>query len=183
MNRRDFLRVATASALPCAWPVATLAQLRAPDVEYEPSPPAVVDAMLDLARVGAADTLIDLGSGDGRLPIAAARRGARGIGVDIDPQRIREAEANARQAGVSGRVRFVLGDLYEADLSQATVVTLFLWPDINLKLRPRLQRLAPGTRIVSHWHDMGDWPPTATRRIRTDRRIHPVYLWVIPPSA
>ena len=182
MNRRDFLRVATAATLPCAWPAGTFAQLRAPDVEYEPSPPVVVDAMLDLGRVGASDTLIDLGSGDGRLPIAAARRGARGIGVDIDPQRIREAEANARQAGTTDRVLFVLGDLYETDLSQATVVTLFLWPDINLKLRPRLQRLAPGTRIVSHWHDMGDWQPDAVRRIRVGRRIHPVYLWVIPPT-
>lgn len=152
--------------------------LRAPDVRYEPTPQAVVREMLRLADVGPADVVYDLGSGDGRIPITAAREfGARGVGIDIDPQRIRESEANARAAGVTDRVHFRTEDLFEADFSEASVVTLFLYPDVNLKLRPRLLReLAPGTRVVSYYHDMADWVPE--RVVPTPRAN--IYLWRIP---
>jgi ribosomal protein L11 methylase PrmA len=125
--------------------------LRKPDVRYEPTPQPVVRAMLDLAGVRPGDVVYDLGSGDGRIPITAARLyGARGVGIDIDPRRIAEANANARSAAVADRVSFRNEDLFEADFSDATVVALFLYPDLNLKLRPRLLReLRPGTRIVS----------------------------------
>ncbi len=162
-----------------ASPPATAAQpLREPDVRYVPSPHRVVRAMLRLARVRPGDVVYDLGSGDGRIPIAAARDfGARGVGIDIDPVRIAEANANARKAGVADRVVFREEDLFAADCRDATVVTLFLQRDLNLRLRPRLlAELAPGTRIVSYWHDMGDWKP--------DRREQAgdawVYLWTVP---
>jgi SAM-dependent methyltransferase len=129
---------------------------RAPDVRYEPTPLAVVRAMLQLAHVGANDVVYDLGCGDGRIVIAAAKRGARGVGVDIDPQRIVEAHATARHAEVVDRVHFVQQDFFDADLREATVVMLYLSPAVNLRLRPKLQReLQPGTRLVSHSHDMG----------------------------
>ena len=155
--------------------------LREPDVRYEPTPQPVVREMLRLAGVGPNDVVYDLGSGDGRIPITAAREfGARGVGIDIDPQRIRESEANARAAGVTDRVHFRNEDLFEADFSDATVVMLFLYPDVNLKLRPRLLReLAPGTRVVSYYHDMGDWEP---ERIVPTPRAN-IYLWRIPPEA
>lgn len=153
--------------------------MRKPDVRYEPSPQPVVQAMLALAGVRKEDLVYDLGSGDGRIPIAAARvYGARGVGIDIDPLRIAEANANALSAGVTDRVTFRHEDLFTADFRDATVVTLFLSPVANLKLRPRLlSELKPGTRIVSYWHDMGDWPPEAM--IPTDRAN--IYLWTIPP--
>jgi SAM-dependent methyltransferase len=137
--------------------------------------------MLRLAGVGPTDLVYDLGSGDGRIPItAAAEFGARGVGIDIDPRRIREAEANARAAGVTDRVRFRNEDLFEADFRDATVVTLFLSRDVNRRLRPRLLReLAPGTRVVSYWHDMGDWTPLRTVRMPRAN----IYLWHIPPRA
>ncbi len=147
------------------------------DVPYEPSPPEVVRAMLALAEVRPGDVVYDLGCGDGRIVVEAARLGARAVGIDIDPQRIREARANARAAGVEERVDLRVGDLFEADVSPATVVTLFLWPEVNLKLRPRLlAQLRPGSRVVSHWHDMGDWKPVRTLEV-AGRRI---YLWIIP---
>lgn len=151
--------------------------LREPDVRYEPSPQPVVEAMLDLAQVKQGDVVYDLGSGDGRIPITAARdHGARAIGIDIDPGLVDLARSNAATAGVSDRATFLNQDLFETDLSEATVVTLFLYPDVNLKLRPKLQaELRPGTRVVSHWHSMGDWQPDQTIRLM-DR---PVYLWVI----
>lgn len=154
------------------------APLRKPDVRYEPSPKPVVRAMLELAGVNAKDVVYDLGSGDGRTPIAAARDfGARAVGIEIDPKLVALARANARKAGVADRVSFRNEDLFEADFRDATVVTLFLYPDVNLKLRPRLlAELRPGTRIVSHYHDMGDWKPD--RKIRVDGR--PLYLWTIP---
>lgn len=157
----------------------TATALRKPDVRYEPSPQPVVNAMLELAGVGRQDLVYDLGSGDGRIPITAARvYGARGVGIDIDPQRIAEANANARSAGVTDRVTFRNEDLFTADFSDATVVTLFLSPEVNLKLRPRLlSELKPGTRIVSYWHDMGDWQPERT--VAADRAN--IYLWTIPP--
>jgi predicted O-methyltransferase YrrM len=125
---------------------------RAPEVPYVPTPEEVVAAMLAVARVGKNDVLYDLGSGDGRIVIAAARQfGTRATGIDIDPQRIQEADANARKAGVTDRVRFILGDIFEADIREATVVTLYLLPAVNARLRPKLLReLRPGTRIVSH---------------------------------
>ncbi|HVL59163.1 MAG TPA: class I SAM-dependent methyltransferase [Burkholderiaceae bacterium] len=174
---------ATAACGSLAQPPSQAAQAapqRAPDVPYEPSPPEVVDAMLQLAQVSPGDRLYDLGSGDGRIVIAAARRhGARAVGVDIDPQRIAEANRNARAAGVDDRVRFVQADLFEFDFSDADVVTMFLWPHVNLKLRPKLQALRPGTRIVSHWHDLGEWQPDRMIDVRTATRVHRVFLWVV----
>lgn len=146
------------------------------DVPYQPSPDEVVRGMLDMAKVGPGDFVIDLGSGDGRIPIEAARRGARALGIEIDPALVGEAQANARAAGVEDRVQFRQQDLFEADLSQASVITLYLFPQVNLKLRPRLQALKPGTRIVSHNWDMGDWKPDRQEMIVGKR----VYLWVIP---
>ncbi|HEX8258187.1 MAG TPA: class I SAM-dependent methyltransferase [Allosphingosinicella sp.] len=153
--------------------------LRKPDVRYVPTPQPVVERMLELARVGKDDLVYDLGSGDGRIPITAALRyGARGVGIDIDPKRIAESRANARKAGVTGRVSFRNEDLFEADFGDATVVTLFLYPDLNRRLRPRLlAELKPGTRVVSYWHDMGNWKPERT--VETERAS--IYLWTIPP--
>jgi predicted O-methyltransferase YrrM len=152
---------------------------REPDVVYVPTPMVVVDAMLELAQVDGDDVLYDLGSGDGRIPIAAARRtGTRAVGIDINPARIREAKANARAAMVEDLVTFRQQDLFEADFSEATVVTLYLLPALNIKLRPKLlQQLRPGTRIVSHAFDMGeDWPPERTLRIDSST----IYLWTVP---
>jgi len=152
--------------------------LRAPDVRYEPSPYEVVRAMLQLAEVSERDVVYDLGSGDGRIPIAAARDfGARAVGIDIDAKLIARSRENARSAGVADRVSFRHEDIFEADFSEATVVTLFLYPDVNEKLRPKLLRtLRPGTRVVSHWHAMEGWRPQKV--IRVSRR--PLYLWIVP---
>ena len=151
------------------------------DVPYVPTPEPVVNAMLKLAQVKRGYVLYDLGSGDGRIVIAAAKRyGVRGTGVDIDPRRIDEANANARKAGVAGRVRFVNQDLFAIDFSEATVVTLYLLPRINLQLRPKLlAELRPGTRIVSHGFDMGDWQPERVVEVGSST----IYLWVVPPAA
>jgi len=151
-------------------------------VRYEPTPPDVVQAMLALAEIRADDLVADLGCGDGRIVIEAVRRhGARGLCVDLDPRRIAEAERNARDAGVAGRIEFRTQDLFAAELRGVTVVMLFLSPRFNLQLRPKLQReLAPGARVVSHWHDMGDWPPERRLVLKSDGRERPVYLWRIP---
>ena len=151
---------------------------RAPDARYEPSSPQVVMEMLRLANVNKGDVVYDLGCGDGRIVIAAAEKfGARGVGIDIDPERIQEAQESARKAGVSARVRFRNEDLFEADISEATVVTLYLLPWVNLKLRPKLwSELKPGTRIVSHSHDMGDWKPE--KEVEVDGET--IYYWTIP---
>lgn len=156
--------------------------LRAPDVHYEPTPPDVVEVMLRLANVKAGDVVYDLGCGDGRIVITAARQfAARGVCVDIDPQRVAESRENARAAGVSDRVRFLNQDLLLTDVSEATVVMLFLSPALNLKVRSKLLReLKPGARIVSHWHDMGDWKPQRTARVLSSGRERAVYLWTIP---
>jgi hypothetical protein len=153
-------------------------QLRAPDVIYLPTPNEVVNVMLKVAKVGKDDVLYDLGSGDGRIVIAAVRDYGikRGTGIDINPERIAEANANAKVAGVTERVRFVNEDLFEADFSDATIITLYLLPDLNLKLRPKLLQLKPGTRIVSHAFDMGDWKPEQT--INVNGRT--VYFWTVP---
>ena len=148
------------------------------DVPYVPTPQAVVDKMLDIAKVTGEDYLIDLGSGDGRIPIAAAKRfGTKGMGVEIDPVRIQEAKTNAVNARVADKVEFRKQDLFETDLSQATVLTMYLLPRVNLQLRPRiLNKLKPGTRVVSHSFDMGDWKPD--QKIIVDGR--PIYLWIVP---
>lgn len=149
---------------------------REPDVIYVPTPQEVVDAMLKLAKVSGSDVVYDLGSGDGRIPITAARvYGARAVGFDINPVRIAEANANLKAAGVGDKVRFVEGDLFEQDLSEASVITLYLLPSLNLKLRPTLWKLKPGTRIVSHSFDMGDWKPEATETING----RTIYLWIV----
>lgn len=147
------------------------------DVPYVPTPEKVVEGMLDAADVGPGDYVIDLGSGDGRIVIAAARRGAVGHGVDLNPRRVEEAEENARAAGVTGRVMFLEEDIFETDFSQASVITMYLLSTVNLKLRPSLlANLRPGTRIVSHSFSMGDWE--ADEVLRIDNRT--VYYWVIP---
>src|SRR5262249_9861347 len=165
-------------------PATTVAQpvLRAPDVRYEPTAMEVVQVMLQLGQVGASDVVFDLGCGDGRIVIAAVRQtGARGVCVDIDPKRIAESRENARKEGVLDRVEFRNEDLFTTDLAGATVVMLFLWPELNLKLRPRLwQVLPPGTRIVSNWHDMGDWKPLETVSVTSNGRTRNIYLWTVP---
>lgn len=156
--------------------------LRAPDVRYEPTPIDVVGAMLRLAKVNADDIVYDLGCGDGRIVITAARQfGARGVCVDIDPRRIAESRENAHQAGVTERIQFLNVDLLATRIDDATVVMLFLSRELNLAVRPKLLReLKPGTRIVSHWHDMGDWKPQETVRVQSSGRERPIYLWTVP---
>jgi SAM-dependent methyltransferase len=151
----------------------------APDVRWEPTPLDVVATMLRLAGVTPGDVVYDLGCGDGRVVIEAARRcGASGVGVDVDPLRLVESMAGAESAGVTHRVRFLLDDVLAVDLREATVVTMFLSPRLNMRLRPRLQReLAPGARIVSHWHNMGDWRPARVERVTAEGQVRPVYLW------
>jgi len=155
---------------------------REPDVPYVPTPNEVVVQMLELAKVQKDDVLYDLGSGDGRIVITAAQKyGTRGTGIDINPERIREANANAQKAGVTDKVQFRQQDLFKTDLSDATVVTLYLLPDINLKLRPQLFRqLKPGTRIVSHDFDMGEWKPERVVQVQGPNRQHTLYYWVVP---
>lgn len=146
------------------------------DAPFIPTPPAVVAEMLRVASVGASDTVYDLGSGDGRIVIAAAREyGARGVGVELDPELVARAEANAERAGVADRVRFVRQDLFQTDLSEATVITLYLLPVQNHVLRPKLQGLRPGTRVVSHDFGMGDWAPDHVSVVQGKR----VYLWIV----
>ncbi|MBE9053379.1 class I SAM-dependent methyltransferase [Nostocales cyanobacterium LEGE 11386] len=156
----------------------TQPQERPGDVPFVPTPQSVVDAMLEVAKVGKDDVLYDLGSGDGRIVNTAAQKyGTRGVGIDINPELVQEARENAEKAGVADRVQFVQQDLFKSDFSEATVVTLYLLPDINLKLRPQLlQQLKPGTRIVSHAFTMGDWEPEQT--LQVDGRT--IYYWVVP---
>ncbi len=149
-----------------------------PDVIYVPTPQEVVEDMLRLANVKKGDVLYDLGSGDGRIAITAAKRyGVRATGIDIDPQRIQEANTNAKKAGVTDLVKFRQEDLFKADFKDATIITLYLLPDLNVKLRPRLlEELKPGTRIVSHQFDMGTWKPD--KKLESNGRT--VYFWTIP---
>jgi SAM-dependent methyltransferase len=151
---------------------------RTPDVHYVPTPQPVVDAMLALAKVTDKDVVYDLGCGDGRIPITAATKyGARGVGIDIDPKRIEEANQNAKAAGATGKVTFRLADLFESDIHDATVVTLYLLPSLNIRLMPKLQKeLKPGTRIVSHSFDMGpSWPPDERGEVEGKS----YFLWII----
>ena len=149
-----------------------------PDVIFVPTPQDVVEQMLKMANVKPGDVLYDLGSGDGRIPITAAKKhGIRAVGIDIDPERIEEANANAKKAGVEKLVTFRQEDLFKTNFSDATVVTLYLLPDLNVKLRPRLlAELKPGTRVVSHQFDMGTWKPD--RKVELNGRT--IYLWTIP---
>ena len=159
-------------------PASAQAPLRSPDVIFVPTPQEVVDAMLKLAKVTKNDVVYDLGSGDGRIPITAAKTyGARGVGIDIDPQRIREANENLKAAGVGDRVKFLNQDLFTTDISEATVVTLYLLPSLNLKVLPKLNKeLKPGTRVVSHAFDMGSSKPLDTLNVNG----RTVYYWTIP---
>ena len=154
--------------------------LRAPDVIFVPTPPDVVATMLKMAKVGPNDVVFDLGSGDGRIPITAVKDfgAARAVGIDVDPKRIEEANANLKQSGITGnRVRFLNQDLFTTDISEATVVTLYLLPSLNLKLIPKFEKeLKPGTRIVSHSFDMGDWQPEQTAEVQG----RSVYFWTWP---
>jgi precorrin-6B methylase 2 len=161
-----------------AWAQTAPAPLRSPDVIFVPTPQEVVDAMLKLAKVTKNDVVYDLGSGDGRIPITAARTyGARGVGIDIDPQRIKEATENLKAAGVGDRVRFLNQDLFTTNISEATVVTLYLLPSLNLKVMPKLNaELKPGTRVVSHAFDMGDIKPQETQNVNG----RTIYLWTVP---
>jgi ribosomal protein L11 methylase PrmA len=156
----------------------TAAPSRRPDVIYVPTPEPVVEAMLQVANVTAKDVVYDLGCGDGRIPVTAARKyGAHGVCFDIDPERIKEANANVAKNNVGNLVKVVQGDLFEQDLSGASVVTLYLLPSLNVKLMPKLMKeLKPGTRIVSHAFDMGDWKPE--KELDLDGRK--VYFWTIP---
>lgn len=152
------------------------------DVWYVPTPDAVVDRMLSMAKVKPLDVVYDLGCGDGRMVIAAARQyGARGVGVDLDPARIREARRNAKAAGVEKLVEFRVGDMFKTDVTEATVVLLYLLPELNRRLKPKFfAELKPGARVVSHDFDMGrDWPPDEYVKLGQDG----IYMWVMPPYA
>lgn len=150
------------------------------DVPFVPTPQQVVDKMLELAKVQKGDYLVDLGSGDGRIPVTAAQRySVRALGVDLNPQRIKEANERAKKAGVTELVQFRQQDLFETDISQANVLTMYLLPSVNLKLRPKiLSDMKPGSRVVSHAFDMGDWAPE--QKVTVDGRT--VYLWIVPPK-
>lgn len=147
------------------------------DIHYVATPEPVVDAMLEMAEVGPGDVVYDLGSGDGRIPITAAKRfGVRAVGIELDPRLLEEARRNAEEAGVSHLVEFREEDLFEADISDASVVTLYLGDMLNLRLRPRLLDLPTGTRVVSQSFNMGDWVPDERRVVRN----RPVYRWTVP---
>jgi cyclopropane fatty-acyl-phospholipid synthase-like methyltransferase len=172
------LVLAQAPNVVAAQPAAAAKPLRSPDVIFVPTPHEVVQAMLKMGEVKKGDVLYDLGSGDGRIPIAAAKQfGVRGIGIDINPERIREANANAQTNGVTQLVTFRNEDLFEADFSEASVVTLYLLDSLNEKLRPKLLReLKPGTRIVSHAFKMGDWKPEQQQEVNGNY----IYRWTVP---
>ena len=188
MGRRKLSRSWLAGVAACVVLALACAHAQAPqrevkrDVPYVPTPQVVVDEMLKMANVGKDDVVYDLGCGDGRLVITAVKKyGARrGVGVDIDPQRIKESNENAQAAGVTDRVKFVEQDLFQTDFKDATVVTLYLLPEVNLRLRPRLlSELRPGTRIVSHAFDMGDWQPEKTAQVEG----RTIYFWTVPAKA
>ena len=166
---------------------ATQAQEGAGDVVYVPTPQIVVDEMLKMAKVGPKDFVIDLGSGDGRMVITAAKKfGARGFGVDLDPVLLKRSNDNARAEGVADRARFVDQNLFETDLSQATVITSYLLPEMNAKLRPKILALKPGTRVVAHDYHMGDWLPDEERTLQVPEKkvgnpgVSYVYFWLVP---
>jgi hypothetical protein len=190
-------RLSASGAASFAAGIAALAALAAPGVRaaeprvpYVPTPQDVVERMLEIAKVGPHDYLIDLGSGDGRIVITAAKKhGARGFGVDINPVRIQESNDNARRAGVADKVAFYQSDLFETDLSQATVITMYLLPRVNLELRPKLLELKPGTRLVSHDFDMDDWKADVHVALDSGDKYggaggkSEIYFWVVPARA
>lgn len=151
------------------------------DVPYVPTPENVVERMLDLTDVTSSDYVIDLGSGDGRIVIAAAKRGANGHGIDLDPERIAEARENASREGVDDKIMFMEGNIFNTDFSEASVITMYLLPSVNKKLRPELiDNLQPGTQIVSHSFDMGSWRADKKVVVKNNGRSHDIYYWVIP---
>ena len=183
------LRSSTLAALAVTLVLVVAAAAQAPtqapskplDVPYVPTHEMLVEAMLEVAKVGKNDILYDLGSGDGRIVITAAKKyGTRGTGIDLDPVRIAEANENAQKAGVTHLVKFIHGDIFETNFADATVVTMYLLPDVNLKLRPKILALKPGTRIVSHNYDMGDWKPLRTLNINVSDTPHQIYFWTVP---
>lgn len=177
--------VQTSSTEPQPLTTAQSPTLGEPDVIYVPTPNEVVEQMLIIANVNQDDILYDLGSGDGRIPITAVQdyNVRRAVGIDINPERIEEANNNAQEAEVTDRVRFLNQDLFQSDFSDATVVTLYLLRSLNIKLRSQLfSQLEPGTRIVSHAFDMGDWKPERTEEIEVDGSTYTIYLWTIPEN-
>ena len=175
-SRRAILLAGAALAAGCSTPGVKL------DAPYVSTPEEVVREMLRLARVGPGDVLYDLGCGDGRIVIrAASEHGARGVGIDIDPARIAEANAGAKRAGVSDRVRFAVQDLFQTDFSAASVVAVYLYPELNAKLKPKfLAELRPGSRVVSHEFGIGDWAPADGALVEVDGRRHQIWLYIVP---
>jgi precorrin-6B methylase 2 len=172
-------RIVVGLALLAALAGASYAQVRL-DVPYVPTPQDVVDRMLDMAKLTKDDFHIDLGSGDGRIAVTAAKRGARSIGIDLNPVRIEEANENAKKAGVTDRVTFILGNLFEQDIGKANVLTMYLLQGVNLQLRPKiLSTLAPGSRVVSHAFSMNEWEPD--QHVNVGGRN--LYLWIVPGKA
>ena len=186
---KAFNRSVAAFAVVGALSTGALAQQAAPfeptvgqagkDVVWVPSPQALVDRMLDMAKITTSDFLMDLGSGDGRTVITAAKRGINAQGIEYNPDMVELSQANAKKEGVTDKVQFVQGDLFQQDISKATVLTMYLLPDVNMKLRPKIwSDLKPGTRIVSHAFTMGDWTPEATTTGPSGGNM--VYLWIVP---
>jgi ubiquinone/menaquinone biosynthesis C-methylase UbiE len=175
-SRRAILLAGAAFAAGCSTPGVKL------DAPYVSTPEEVVREMLRLAHVGPGDVLYDLGCGDGRIVIrAASEHGARGVGIDIDPARIEEANAGAKRAGVSDRVRFAVQDLFQTDFSAASVVAVYLYPELNAKLKPKLlAELKPGSRVVSHEFGIGDWAPAGGTAVEVHGRRHQIWLYVVP---
>jgi SAM-dependent methyltransferase len=175
-------------ALACPCTAVAQGQEKELDTPYVPTPQAVVDKMLDMAEVKAGELVVDLGSGDGRIMITAAQRhGAQGFGVDIDPRLVQSSNEEARRLGVADRVKFLRQDLFNTDFHEANVLTLYLLPDVNIALRPKiLTDLKPGTRVVSHDYDMRDWRPDAEATVPAPdkkvgmRKESMVYLWIVP---
>lgn len=194
MNRKRNASFVTLSLGLCLWsplvlitpgaaepvPIQPLIAQVEKDVPYVPTPQAVVDAMLKLAKVTPDDVLIDLGSGDGRIVVAAAQnfRVKRAIGIEIDPSLVQQSRQTLKKAGLSDRAEIVEGNIFETDFGAATVITMYLLPDVNIRLRPRLLRLRPGTRIVSHVFDMGAWKPDQVQEIEG----RTIYLWIVPET-
>lgn len=182
-HRSTYLTTASAFIIGLLFVAASPLQSQDLDVPYVPTPEEVVEKMLDLADVQSSDYVIDLGSGDGRIVIAAAKRGASGHGIDLDPKRIAEARENAQNEGLDDRLMFMQENLFETDFTKASVITMYLLPSVNEKLRPELlDKMEPGTRIVSHSFTMGDWKADKKAEIKpkNSSRTHDVYYWVIP---
>jgi len=182
LSRVRTTTLALSTAAYIAFSAVALGQEGAPpslDVPYVPTPPEVVDRMLDMAAVKAGDYVIDLGCGDGRIAIAAAKRGAKALGVDIDPRRIEDANENAKKEAIVTKVSFRQQNLFETEIHEASVISMYLLTSINLKLRPRLLDLKPGTRIVSHAFELGEWRPDEIAQIG----FRHAYLWIVPAKA